>query len=83
MSHVIDPLVWNEGIYAGTRREKDRLVLILDDGSHRYMNYENWNETTTITANKLGALKPGAKIRIATWSTYDPKQWFCDVEEIK
>lgn len=83
MSHVTGSLVWHEGVYAKSHLEADRLVLTLDDGTCRYMNFENWGKTTLITQEKLRALKPGAAIRIATWNGYNPREWFCDVEEVK
>jgi hypothetical protein len=83
MSHVNDPLVWTEGVFAGSSREASQLVLKLKDGTSRYMNYENWNDATAITEKKLSTFSPGTRIRIATWSTYDPEVWFCDVEEMR
>lgn len=82
MSHVYPPLVWSEGVFRAARKESDKLILELADGTVRYMNYQNWNETVQTTEARVFKLQPGAAIAIATWGGYDPTKWFCDVKTI-
>lgn len=83
MTHVRGSLVWSEGIFIRAEKTEDQLVLYLGDGSDRRMNLENWDETAQVTESKLRDLKRERPIKFATWESYDPKRWFCDVEPIE
>lgn len=82
MSHVTGPLIWNQAIFHRVWKEPNKLILELGDGTIRTMNYENWGKTVQVTEDKAFELDRGAPIRIATWQQYDPKKWFCDVDEV-
>ncbi len=82
MSHVSGPLKWNTAVFRRARKEPNKLILELADGTVRVMNYQNWDGTVQTTEQKAFSLKPGAPIRVATWADYDPTKWFCDVDEI-
>lgn len=83
MTHVTGEVQWTYGIFLYARREVDHLVIQLEDGTTRTMNYLNWGDTVRQTEDKVFALKRGAPIRIGTWGGYDPEKWFCDVEEVR
>jgi hypothetical protein len=80
---------WSHGVFVfrGMRIEPKptKLVLVLQDGTERVMNYENWGPDVYATEQKLRALTPGTRIRIATWQSaaYSPDKWFCDIDEVK
>lgn len=80
---------WSDGVFGfrGMRVEPEpqQLILELEDGTERVMNYRNWEGDVYATEQKLRALRPGVKIRIATWrsANYSPDKWFCDVEQVK
>ena len=79
---------WSEDIFVFRSMRVEsvprQLILELDDGTERMMNYHNWEDDFADTEKKLYALKPGERIRIETWRTdkYSPQNWFCDVEKI-
>lgn len=80
MSHIVGTLEWNEAVLLGSRIERNQLVLELADGTTRHMNVKNWEASNRITANKVSAIKSGARVKIATWNGYDASKWFCDVD---
>ncbi|GHU32633.1 hypothetical protein AGMMS50256_23070 [Betaproteobacteria bacterium] len=86
MSHIRGPLTWKaEGVFHRAWKEPStepiKLVLELVDGTKRAMKLD-WKEAA-ITEQKILALRPGVRIRLATWGNWSPDEWFCDVEEVK
>lgn len=82
MSHIRNPLKWNDAVFDGYSKETTELVLRLSDASIRIMIFENWEDSYPQTLEKLKKIKKGTRIRFATWNGYDELKWFCDIEKI-
>ena len=71
MTHISGNIVWSEGYFAGVNVRGNQLVLTLGDGSSRYMNFKNWDGSVQETERKAQCIKPGTKVRFATWNGYE------------
>ena len=80
MTHISGPLIWTDAVFHNFSIEKTKLILFLNDGSKRIMNFQNWEDSYPITIANLKILKSGDLIKFATWSNYDKNLWFCDVK---
>lgn len=79
MTHITGPLKWTEATMSHYYTTDTQIVLVLSDGTNRFMNLKNWDESATKTHDNLSQIKQGSNIKFATWNGYDSKKWFCDV----
>jgi len=82
MTHIKGPLLWTDATFDRFKEDKEGLILWLSDGTHRTMNYANWENSHPLTLINLKKLSKGQLIKFATWNGYNEDKWFCDVVSV-
>jgi hypothetical protein len=80
MTHIWGPIRWTRAVFLSAHKDwstnPPQLIIELSIG-RRSMN-SDW-EGFDATELKVFELKSGSAVEYATWGTYDPQKWFCDV----
>jgi hypothetical protein len=80
MTHIWGPVTWTKAVFLRAHKDLStdppQLVVELEAG-RRLMN-SDWTGFD-VTEEKVLRLTLGSHIEYATWSSFDPQKWFCDV----